>query len=205
MMEFPPEPDAQLSAHTAPTPPRSESLTVEFKSDRKCLPDHELIEALVCLANSQGGELCLVASLLKLPVVLPRLTNFFGGTTGVNPCLPGSAQVSSPSQALVHHQVDPPCRWPRGFQQRRSLWPVSVLARREAKAHRRPVIRGKPLNPGVPSSSGLADGVEGRFFERTADVRVNRHLRIHPKQPTAWQYECPQRPMCGAHALPLSC
>ena len=39
-------------------PPR-ESLTVEFKSDVKKLSDRELIEALVCLANAEGGELWL--------------------------------------------------------------------------------------------------------------------------------------------------
>lgn len=39
-------------------PPR-ESLTVEFKSDLKKLPDRELIEALICLANAEGGELWL--------------------------------------------------------------------------------------------------------------------------------------------------
>lgn len=39
--------------------PSSESLTVEFKSDRKRLSDKELIEALVCLANAEGGELWL--------------------------------------------------------------------------------------------------------------------------------------------------
>ncbi len=39
-------------------PPR-ESLTVEFKSDRRKLPDADLIEALVCLANAEGGELWL--------------------------------------------------------------------------------------------------------------------------------------------------
>jgi len=39
-------------------PPR-ETLTVEFKSDLKRLPDRELIEGLVCLANAEGGELWL--------------------------------------------------------------------------------------------------------------------------------------------------
>jgi len=39
--------------------PPNESLTVEFKSDRKRLPDHDLIEAIICLANSDGGELWL--------------------------------------------------------------------------------------------------------------------------------------------------
>lgn len=35
--------------------PKVESLTVEFKSDRKRLPDAELVEAVVCLANAEGG------------------------------------------------------------------------------------------------------------------------------------------------------
>lgn len=39
--------------------PPCETLTVEFKSDRSKLPDRELIEALVCLANAEGGELWL--------------------------------------------------------------------------------------------------------------------------------------------------
>lgn len=39
--------------------PPAESLTVEFKSDRKRLPDSDLVEALVCLANAEGGELWL--------------------------------------------------------------------------------------------------------------------------------------------------
>lgn len=34
-------------------------MTVEFKSDKKSLSDRELIEALVCLANSEGGALYL--------------------------------------------------------------------------------------------------------------------------------------------------
>lgn len=39
--------------------PPAESLTCEFKSDRKCLPDRELIEAVVCMANGEGGEIYL--------------------------------------------------------------------------------------------------------------------------------------------------
>ena len=39
--------------------PSTESLTCEFKSDRKCLPDRELIEAVVCMANGEGGEIYL--------------------------------------------------------------------------------------------------------------------------------------------------
>lgn len=39
--------------------PSAETLTVEFKSDRKRLPDNDLVEALVCLSNTEGGELWL--------------------------------------------------------------------------------------------------------------------------------------------------
>lgn len=39
--------------------PASESLTVELKSDRRRLSDNELVEAIVCLANTEGGELWL--------------------------------------------------------------------------------------------------------------------------------------------------
>lgn len=39
--------------------PDRESMTVEFKSDRRRLSDRELVETLVCLANSEGGELWL--------------------------------------------------------------------------------------------------------------------------------------------------
>ena len=38
---------------------QGESLTVEFKSDRKCLPDRELLAAVVSLANTEGGDLLL--------------------------------------------------------------------------------------------------------------------------------------------------
>jgi ATP-dependent DNA helicase RecG len=39
--------------------PSTESLTCEFKSDRKCLSDRDLIEAVVCMANGEGGEIYL--------------------------------------------------------------------------------------------------------------------------------------------------
>ena len=42
-----------------PRLPPAESLTVEFKSDRKRLSVNELVEAIVCLANAEGGELWL--------------------------------------------------------------------------------------------------------------------------------------------------
>ncbi len=39
--------------------PQKESLTVEFKSDRGPLSDRELIETVVCMANSKGGVIYL--------------------------------------------------------------------------------------------------------------------------------------------------
>ena len=39
--------------------PPKETLTVEFKSDRKRLSDSDLIETIICLANAEGGELWL--------------------------------------------------------------------------------------------------------------------------------------------------
>ena len=39
--------------------PTEESLTVEFKSDRDCLSDDDLVEAIVCLTNAEGGHVYL--------------------------------------------------------------------------------------------------------------------------------------------------
>jgi ATP-dependent DNA helicase RecG len=39
--------------------PEKESLTVEFKSDRRRLPDRELLASVVCLANTEGGVIYL--------------------------------------------------------------------------------------------------------------------------------------------------
>ena len=44
---------------TARVIPLRETLEVEFKSDCALLNDDDLIEALICLANAQGGTLYL--------------------------------------------------------------------------------------------------------------------------------------------------
>lgn len=41
------------------TIPEQETLTVEFKSDKKKLPDHDLIEAVIGMTNTEGGVLFL--------------------------------------------------------------------------------------------------------------------------------------------------
>ncbi len=43
----------------APDIPKTESLTVEFKSDQIRLSDDDLVEAVVCLANADGGTIYL--------------------------------------------------------------------------------------------------------------------------------------------------
>ena len=39
--------------------PQKETLTIEFKSDKKALPDSDIIDAVVAFANTEGGELYL--------------------------------------------------------------------------------------------------------------------------------------------------
>lgn len=51
--------------------PEKESLTVEFKSDRSQLSDDDLIGAAVCLANTQGGDICFGVE------VRPRVLSLF--------------------------------------------------------------------------------------------------------------------------------
>ena len=45
-----------MSSRVVPT---TESMTVEFKSDRKQLSDDDLVSTAVCMANAQGGEIFL--------------------------------------------------------------------------------------------------------------------------------------------------
>ena len=68
---------------------QGESLTLEFKSDVKCLSDRELIAAIVAMANTEGGDLLLGveddgtitglhanhANLIGLPALIANRTN----------------------------------------------------------------------------------------------------------------------------------
>lgn len=63
-------------------PPR-ETLTVEFKSDRSKLPDRELIEALICFANAEGGELWLGVEDDGTPTGLHAEHRLLEGLTGM--------------------------------------------------------------------------------------------------------------------------
>lgn len=66
----------------SPLPPR-ETLTVEFKSDRNKLSDRELIEAITCLANTDGGELWLGVEDNGTPTGLHPERRLAGGFVGL--------------------------------------------------------------------------------------------------------------------------
>lgn len=73
------------------TIPERESLTVEFKSDHRRLPDGELVATVVCLANTEGGEIYLGVE-------------DDGRVTGLHP---GHQNVSGLS-ALIANRTNPP-------------------------------------------------------------------------------------------------
>jgi ATP-dependent DNA helicase RecG len=73
------------------TIPLQESLVVEFKSDSKCLPDADLVAAVVCLANTDGGMLYIGVE-------------DDGSITGLHPKHQSVAQLS----ALIANRTNPP-------------------------------------------------------------------------------------------------
>jgi len=78
--------------------PVGETLTVEFKSDRSRLPDTELIEALICLANAEGGELWLGVEDDGTPTGLHAAHQNLAGLAGL------VAARTSPSLAVTVHE-----------------------------------------------------------------------------------------------------
>jgi ATP-dependent DNA helicase RecG len=71
--------------------PVRESLTVEFKSDRERLPDRDLVAAVICLANTDGGEVYVGVEK-------------DGAVTGLHP----SHQNVTGVIALIANQTNPP-------------------------------------------------------------------------------------------------
>lgn len=63
--------------------PKTESLTVEFKSDRKRLSDTDLVEAVVCLANAEGGEVWLGVEDNGIPTGLHPDHQLLSGLAGM--------------------------------------------------------------------------------------------------------------------------
>ena len=80
--------------------PPAESLTVEFKSDRTRLPDNDLVEALVCLANTDGGELWLGVEDDGTPTGLHVAHQNLGGLPGM------VAAKTSPSLAVTVNMLE---------------------------------------------------------------------------------------------------
>lgn len=80
--------------------PAKESLTVEFKSDRARLSDRELVEAIVCLANAEGGELWLGVEDDGRPTGLHAEHQMLEGLAGL------VAARTSPSLAVQVEAVD---------------------------------------------------------------------------------------------------
>ncbi len=96
-------------------PPRSESLTVELKSDRKRLPDDDLVEALACLANTQGGELWLGVEDDGTPTGLHQAHQNLAGLPGLvaaktSPSLTVSVEVIEASGVQVARILVPRAR-----------------------------------------------------------------------------------------------
>ena len=80
---------------STPTLPPRETLTVEFKSDRARLSDRDLIEAVVCLANAEGGELWLGVEDNGTPTGLHAEHQHLAGLAGL------VAARTSPSLAVI--------------------------------------------------------------------------------------------------------
>lgn len=74
------------------TIPEAESLTVEFKSDRNRLSDNDLLEAIICLSNTEGGTLYLGVE-------------DSGEITGIDP---GRTNPPSLLEALIANRTNPP-------------------------------------------------------------------------------------------------
>lgn len=75
--------------------PPAESLAVEFKSDRTRLSDNDLVESLVCLANTEGGELWLGVEDDGTPTGLHEAHQHLAGLPGL------VAARTSPSLAVT--------------------------------------------------------------------------------------------------------
>lgn len=56
------------------TIPKEESLDIEFKSDLKCYPDHDLIEEIVGMTNTAGDVYSLALKMMEqLPVFIKNI------------------------------------------------------------------------------------------------------------------------------------
>lgn len=91
--------------------PKAETLTIEFKSDKKALPDNDLIDAVVAFANTEGGELYLgieddgkVTGLHPSHQDITRLTAFIANKT-IPPVSTRATILTSGSQQVLKISV----------------------------------------------------------------------------------------------------
>ena len=64
----------------------------------------------------------------------------------------------------VHEQVDWAIRWAQALKEAATFRGIMSLSRRQTERHGRSSIRGNQMNLGVPSASGLSDGLRAVFF-----------------------------------------
>jgi ATP-dependent DNA helicase RecG len=136
--------------------PSQESLTVEFKSDRDCLSDDDVVEAAVCLANTEGGSVYVGVE-------------DDGRVTGLHPSRPVRVE---PLSALVANRTSPPlavtCREIRAQGQRVAVIEVpksrAIVARSDGLIKRRRLrMDGRPeCVPFLP----------GEHLSRHSDLRL---------------------------------
>lgn len=106
---------------------QGESLTVEFKSDRGPLPDADLVETVVCLANGAGGTLLVgveddgtVSGLNRRHQTHPGALSAFVASRTVPPVTVESSFVSLPEGSVAVLRV-PPARQPTSTSDGRLL------------------------------------------------------------------------------------
>jgi ATP-dependent DNA helicase RecG len=81
---------------------QGENLSVEFKSDKKCLPDRDLVAAMVSLANTEGGVLLLgVEDDGRVTGLHPNHVNISG-----IPSLVANRTIPSLSVRVEKHDID---------------------------------------------------------------------------------------------------
>ena len=114
--------------------PERESLTVEFKSDRDRLSDRDLISAVICLANTEGGEIYLGVE-------------DDGNVTGLHPVHQNLTGLT----ALIANLTSPPltARVEAIDVERRRIAKISVPKSRQLVATSDGLLQRRRLNKGL--------------------------------------------------------
>lgn len=148
---------------------QGESLTVEFKSDIKCLPDRELLAAVVSLANTEGGDLLLG---VEDDRTVTGLHANHLNTAGMPALIANKTNPSLPVRVEKIDLPDGPIAWIKVPKSRQLVSTSEGLLQR-----RRLMADGKPESvPFYPhefvqrqSSLGLVDPSSAPIMDLTAD------------------------------------